>query len=85
MAKIIEIDEIGWRRWVNSRPEVIQKMCKSHPPDRLYKLTTTDHRCNIYSYDENGTMTVQVTGQYNVVAFARSVFGIKPEELVECD
>ncbi len=85
MAKITEIDEVGWRRWVNSRPEVIQKMCKSHPPNLLYKLNTTGHRCRIYSYDENGTMTVQVTGEYNVVAFARAVFGIKPEELVECD
>lgn len=84
MAKITEIDELAWRRWVNSRPEVIQAMCKSHPPNLLYRMSS-GHRCRIYSYDENGTMTVQVTGKYNIVAFARAVFGIKPEDLVECD
>lgn len=84
MTYKIDIDEVGWRRWVNSRPQVIQKMCKSHPPNRLYKMPS-GHCCKIYSYDENGTMTVNVTGEYNLVAFARSVFGMKPEELVECD
>ena len=43
------------------------------------------HRCTIYSYHENGTVTVTVNGQYNAVAFARNVFGIDPESLTECD
>jgi hypothetical protein len=28
---------------------------------------------------------VDVTGEYNLVAFERRVFGIKPEDLEECD
>lgn len=39
----------------------------------------------IYSYSEDGTMTVDVTGQYNKLTFDRRVFGIQPEDMEECD
>lgn len=78
------IDPTGWEEWVDSRPAVIQKMCRSHPPDRLYRMES-GHRGTIESYNENGTVTVAVTGEYNRVLFPRSVFGIDPSTLVECD
>ncbi len=85
MAKIQEIDEVAWREWVASRPESVQKLCRQLPLGRLYRLKTSGHRVTLYSYAEDGTVTVNVTGEYNAVTFERQVFGIKPEDLEECD
>ena len=85
MAIVHEINEADWLKWVETRPESIRKMCRDFPPNKLYKLNTTGHRCMIYSYSEDGTMTVNVTGEYNFVIFERAVFGIRPEDLTECD
>ena len=48
-------------------------------------MKSTGHRVTMYSYSENGTVTVNVTGDYNVVVFERQVFGISPDDLEECD
>ena len=84
MSILGPLDEDAWNAWVATRPEVIQKMCRSHPPNRLYRLPGGS-RATIYSYSEDGTMTLNVTGQFNLVAFSRQVFGVKPEDLVECE
>ena len=75
-----EMDE-----WIVSKPPIIRDMFRNFPADRLYRLKTTDHRCTILGYSEDGTMTVNITGEYNYVVFDRNVFGIKPENLKECD
>lgn len=88
MAKLIEWSkeqEKAWSKWVSSRPRVIQELCKKYPPCNLYQLKKSDHRVTLYSYSEDGTMTVNVTGEYNTVIFDRQAFGIKPEDLEECD
>jgi len=88
MAKIIEWNEKQkqeWDEWVSSRPEIIQDLCKRFPPYNLYRLKNSGHRVTLYSYSEDGTMTVNVSGEYNAVMFDRQVFGIKPDNLVECD
>ncbi len=88
MAKIIEWDQQQkdeWSEWVKSRPEIVQDLCKRFPPYNLYKLKSTGHKVTLYSYSENGTLTVNVSGEYNAVVFDRQVFGIKPEDLEECD
>lgn len=86
MAKIKEL-ELGtdWYDWVASRPECIQTMCRQFPPDRLYRIKNTGHRVTLYSYSEDNTMTVIVAGEYNLISFPRKVFGIKPDDLKECD
>ena len=48
-------------------------------------LKDTRHRCTIYSYNEDGTVTISITGQFNLINFGRRVFGISPDELKECD
>lgn len=73
-----------WYEWVSSRPQVIQNMCHKYPPNVLFRMDS-GHRGYIVSYNEGGTVTVAVTGEYNLVAFDRSVFGVDPETLVECD
>lgn len=60
-------------------------MAAKKPPELLYKLKSTGHRVIIYSYAEDGTVSVVVSGAFNLVAMNRIVFGIKPEDLEECD
>ena len=86
MAKIKEIvDQAAWDAWVASRPPVVQELCALLPPDRLYLLKTSGHRVTLLSYSEDRTVTVAVTGAFNALTFERQVFGIKPEDLEECD
>lgn len=86
MAKIAElIDPAGWERWVSTRPPVVQDLCRRYPPDRLYLLKPPGQRVTLVSYNENGTVTVNVSAQWNCVVFEREVFGIDPNDLEECD
>lgn len=79
------VDQAGWEQWLSTRPDVIKQLVARLPPDRLYLLKTSNHRVTIYSYNEDGTVSVVVSGKYNRVLFERNVFGIKPEDLEECD
>lgn len=85
MSVVRPLDQDSWNAWVSTRPEVIQEMCRSHPPDRLYCMASTGHRVTIYSYSEDKTCTVSVTGDYNLVTLERNVFGIPIDQLTECD
>ena len=81
----------AWDDWVETRPacvrEVIEKF--GFEPWKLYRLKSNGHRVTIRSIDEpeNGppTLQVYVSGDFNFVAFERTVFGVKPEDLEECD
>lgn len=85
MAKIREMDQGAWLEWVASRPPVVRELCERYPPDRLYLMKHTGQRVVLYSYNEDGTVTVQVLGKFNFVTFERQVFGVDPTNLVECD
>jgi hypothetical protein len=85
MAKVAELDMVAFNAWVETRPPVVQALCERLPPDRLYRLKSSGHRVTLRSYCEDGTVTVNVTGQYNALAFDRYVFGIAPADLEECD
>jgi hypothetical protein len=50
-----------WNEWVDSRPEVIQKLCARFDPWSLYKLKTTGHLVTLSSFNEDNTVTVNVT------------------------
>ena len=79
----------AWDAWVAERPEPIRKVAERFDPWSLYRLKTSGHRVTLYSlYEVEGgaiQLTVSVTGQYNVVAFERNVFGINPDDLEECE
>ena len=74
-----------WEAWVRSRPASIQENARKFVPWKLYRLTPSGSRVVLYSYAEDGTMTVAVLGKWNALAFERSVFGVKPEMLEECE
>lgn len=74
-----------WENWKRSRPAVIRDLAERFPPNVLFRLKSTNQRCTIASYSEDGTMRVNITGEYNRVLFGRTVFGIDPTDLEECD
>lgn len=87
MALIIEWTKKqreDWDKWIATCPSIIQELCKKFPPNKLYKLKSSGHRVTIYSYSEDKTITVIVSGEYNAVIFDRQIFGIPPDDLEEC-
>lgn len=75
----------AWKDWLKDRPPIILELAEKFPPNKLFRLGSSGHRVFVYSYEENNTLTVVVSGEYNMVAFERQVFGIHPEDLTECD
>lgn len=75
--------------WTCGRPPHVEAIVRKYPPDRLYRIKETGHRGTIRVYQEHtdGSVTVslQVDGRFNRVLFSRVVFGIKPEDIEECD
>ncbi len=86
-----EEQETQWKEFVRTRPDPVREVIEAHvfAPWKLYRMKSTGHRVTIYSFDEpkDGpvTMKVDVGGEFNVVTFSRRVFGVSPEDLVECD
>lgn len=85
MAIIMKIDPTAWAAWVADRPEKVRDLCARLPSDRLYRMKSSGHRCTLVSYNEDGTVCVAVTGQYNLVSFDRMVFGVPADDLEECE
>ena len=86
MAILFDLNERDpmWSEWVAERPPRIRKLIEQYPPNRLYRMGD-GHRVTIESYREDGTVSVAVTGEFNLVTFERHVFGVDPANLVECD
>lgn len=64
--------------WLATRPEVIQEMGNKYPPWVEYKMNGKP--CELYSYSEDGTVTVLTTDIFGLVPY--KVFGVNPEELI---
>ena len=82
MAKLFDLPE-EFTQWIVERPQ-IKDIFESHPPNLLYKMLDTGHRVTIETYNDNQTVTVAITGEFNLVAFERDVFGVLPSNLEEC-
>jgi hypothetical protein len=85
MAIVRALNQVAWAEWVASRPPGIQTMCEKWPPDRLYRMEPTGQRVLLHSYEEDGTVTVDILGTFNALVCERRVFGIDPASLTECD
>lgn len=85
MATLFKMPQKQWDEWVKTRPKSVQKLARKFPPNKLYRIKPKGQRVTIHSYSEDGTLTVNVTGEYNAVVFDRQVFGMKPRDLEECD
>jgi hypothetical protein len=94
MAKWIEwtsLQRQEWDAWVAQLPDSVKAMILKHDLsfEKLYRLEGTRQHVFIHSFNENGTLTVNIISWFNQhLPPHRSglrVFGISPEELVECD
>ena len=88
MAQLYEMDEATqreWDVWVSERPPEVQILAKRFLPHRLYRIKSTGQRVSIRGYNENGTLSVHVSSEHNLVFFGRDVFGIRPDDLEEAD
>jgi len=75
----------AWELWVDSRPPIIKELARRFPPWELFRLKSSGHRVFAYSYAEDGTLTVVVSGKFNAVLLERRVFGIRPDDLEPCE
>lgn len=79
----------GWKDWVADRPEEVRTVAERFDPWTLYRLKSSGHRVTVGAFDEEQdgkvTLRVNVTGEFNFVTFERSVFGVNPDDLEECD
>lgn len=84
-------DRAGWAEWVAQRPEKVRAVAERFEPWKLYRLKSSSHRVTLVSFDQPKdesqpvTLKVHVSGDFNRVAFERTVFGILPEDLEECE
>src|SRR5215475_536539 len=76
--------ESAWDEWVAARSPVARDICRKLKPWTLYRMKDTGQRCTFYSCEEDGTITVNVTGRFNLMLYGRRVFGVDPETLEEC-
>jgi len=80
-----------FNEWLDGKPEVIKEMAVILKPWNKYRLKQTGQHCSICSYNEDGTVTVNVDGHDNDVLGAMNkmvttqVFGIYPNDLEALD
>lgn len=88
MARLVEPtveEEREWREWVASRPESVRVVAERLDPWSLYRMKSTGQRVTVHSFSEDGTVTVDITGEFNLQLFDSQVFGIDPDDLEPCD
>lgn len=75
-----------FEEWLSTRPKVIREMGRKCPPDREYKIKSTGQTAVLHSYNEDGTVTVNITSPTieNLFGAQRQVFGVGIDDLEEC-
>lgn len=87
MANICEPNPEELEQWLQGRPQIIKDTCTRFPPYKLYAHNLGSgvvQRVYIESYYEDGRVRIGVTGEFNLLSFARGVI-IDPKSLTECD
>lgn len=92
MARIMEPtpeQEQGYREWVASRPDMVRAVAERFEPWSLYRMKPHGQRVTVVSFgeEEDGrvTLTVSVSGDFNLTMFDRQVFGVDPDDLEPCE
>ncbi len=88
MAKVMELSEadlVEWADFIEGLPANLRPIAERINPWTLYRLKPTGQRVIVYSYQDDGTVTVIVSGTFNHVLHEAQVFGINPDDLEECD
>ena len=69
------------KAWLVDRPQVIKDLAHKVPP-ACYTLNDTGQHAWLYSYSEDGTVTVDTTTLAGLLPVR--VFGVNPDVLVPC-
>ena len=70
--------------WFNSRPKKVQDVIKKCPPGKEYRIIQgSGDPVFIHSYNEGKNGDITMTVNIESPTFPRSVFGIKPENLID--
>ena len=70
--------------WYNERPDKVKEVIRKCPPGKEYRIIQgADHPTLIHSYDEEKNGDISMTVNIEDPNFPRSVFGIKPENLID--
>lgn len=77
--------EQGYLEWVASRPDVVRVIAERFDPWTLYRMKSTGSRVTLASFNEDGTVRVDVSADFNFTLFERSVFGVDPDDLEPCE
>lgn len=88
MARFVEPTKkqiAAWTKWVAKLPPIPRAVAERFEPWSLYLLKPTGQRVFVLSYADEGTVTVAVSGRFNLTTFEREVFGINPDDLEPCD
>ncbi len=75
----------AWQAWVASRPAAVRAIAERLDPWSLYRMKSSGHRVTLVAINENGTVRVNVSGDFNLVLHERSVVGVEPDDLEPCD
>jgi hypothetical protein len=90
VANIIEPSEqlqADYEAWVESgdmAPE-IKAIALRMPPWKIFRMKSDGHRVTLIGFNNDGTVTVNISGKFNLIIFERNVFGIDPDDLEECE
>ena len=68
-----------FKQWANMRPATVRCIIRTIKPWHIYRIKDTGQIGTIYSYCENGTITVRTSDLTGLVPF--KVFGLKPSDL----
>lgn len=85
MKIIKDFDMNSFEEWLKTRPLIIQEMAKKYPPNKFYKIRGKGHICTLYSYSEDKTVSVDITGDFNKLTIERRVFDVNIDDLVETE
>lgn len=90
MARFVEPtaeQERLWAEWLASRPARVRTVADQFEPWSLYRMKSTGHRVTVCSFFEGDpvTLSVNVTGEFNAIAFERCVVGVDPSDLEPCE
>jgi hypothetical protein len=68
-----------YRAWLDMRPPIVRVLGLRFRPNRWYRIKSTGQRCQVMSFAEDGTLTVDTTDR--ILGFHYGVFGLKPADL----
>lgn len=75
--------------WLQDRPQIIKDLADKISPFKTYVVKETGQLGTVYSFSENGTLTLNITGHKDKFRDAMEkliplrVFGFRPEDLEE--